>query len=260
MQDQLLMRANAWRHEAYLAAAHARAKQSAANVSLSVLANVVTYALNPERFGLGPARNTATKYKRIWEEMLSDSDPLHKLVADAFDGYLAGDDSLYKSLMPNRDTWTLLEIGRLTEHVRFGQAKPPEWRARKFHAPLYLTASGILEAFPESDDDCFLDYEMAQLAVQRYEKAIPDGMSWRINITKRGRQIHPHAYRRWVKEVKNVDGYKEPRRSLSDSYSMYLDGGYAALRERYSPGYVFMLLRKFKQEGWKIHERQEPQS
>jgi hypothetical protein len=65
------------------------------------MTNVVTYALNPERFGLGPPRNTATKYRRIWEEMLSDSDPLHKLVAETFDGYLAGDDSFCKSLMPN---------------------------------------------------------------------------------------------------------------------------------------------------------------
>ena len=247
--DRLLVRGKAWKSHAFFSFAKARTAKAGIAVSTSVLANVVAYAMDPlliqERL---LARNTVSKYRKIWEEICEGGESLFQQVDRALEAYLAGDDSLLKAVTPERKEWVLVEVGKQIQD-RFG-ASHPEFRARKFHNPMYLTPAGFIQAFPETDEDSFIDYEMASLAVERYRQMLPEGSTVRVTSLKRGRQIHASAFRRWVQEVKGVDGYKEPRRDLRESYNIYADGGTEALKRLYSPGYVFMLMRKFKQKGW----------
>lgn len=248
-RERLVVRGQAWKSQTVFSFAKVRAAKVGLHLRASVLANVVAYAMDPSRFQERPlARNTVAKFTLIWEEILDGETTIFEQVEYALEAYLEGDDSLFKALNPERTEWVLIEVGKQVLD-RFG-ASYPEFRARKFHNPLYLTPAGMIQAFPETDDDSFIDYEMASLAVERYQSMLPEGSTYRVTSLKRGQQIHTRAYRRWAHEVKNVEEYKEPRRDLRESYNIYADGGADALKRLYSPGYVFMLLRKFNQEGW----------
>lgn len=165
--------------------------------------------------------------------------------------YLAGDDAGLRPLIRER---VCVEIGISTKDM--GYAPSAQWRSRKFSDPLFITPSGFLNAYPEVDEDLFLDYDQAQAAVAFYRntpagQSLGTNASYRIETPVELGKIGGAGFKRWQKEVKG-QAYTEPRRSLEEVYSIYASGGREALKALYSPSYTFVLLRKFKLQGWNL--------
>lgn len=165
--------------------------------------------------------------------------------------YLEGDDSELRPYIKQR---TCVEFGTITGRGSYG---PPGWRSRKFSDPLYLTPAGFLRAYPEKDEDLFIDSTQAQLALDFY-RSPPNGIDrekldysiFEPAVLGRGR-IGGKAYQRWLKEVKGQN-YTEPRRSLAESHELYQASGREGLEKLYSRAYVFALVRKFNAEGLEV--------
>ena len=117
-----------------------------------------------------------------------------------------------------------------------------------------------MPAFPECDEDLFLDSEQAQLALKFYmgttHPKINDKTGYRIISHAVPGQVGGGAYRRWLAEVKNQH-YQEPRRSLQESHALYLQWGRAGLKSEYAKAYVYALLRKFKAAGLSLHPEEQ---
>jgi hypothetical protein len=110
----------------------------------------------------------------------------------------------------------------------------------------------LLHAFPEEDADLFIDQDAAWAAITKWgsQKA-----GWSVSQTKLARQLKRKDYQRWLAEVKSLpEGveYKEPRRSLEESYAIYADAGMAGLRKLYTSSHCFHLIAKFKDQGWTV--------
>lgn len=170
------------------------------------------------------------------------------ILDQALDFYVRGDDSVLREYIKGR---VFVEFGTRLERTSYGGGAP-SWRSRKFSDPLYLTPAGFLHAYPEEDQDLFLDLEQASLALEFY-KTQPNQLklenaSYRICSPAILGRIGGAGYKRWCTEVKNIE-YTEPRRSLAESHAIYLERGRTGLKEDYSPAYVYALLRKFKAEG-----------
>lgn len=167
-------------------------------------------------------------------------------VQRALDLYVQGDDSELRPYIKGRVS---VEFG--TRVATYGGGAPG-WRSRKFSDPLYLTPAGFLQAYPEVDEDLFIDMEQASAALEFYKAHPPklklDNASYRISSPVMLGKIGGAGYKRWLKEVKNQD-YTEPRRSLAETHAIYAESGRAGLKEIYSPTYVYALLRRFKAEG-----------
>lgn len=164
--------------------------------------------------------------------------------------YMAGDDSALRPLVPRRVS---VEIGTRASNSSYGAA--PVWRSRKFSDPLFVTPAGYLNAYPEVDEDLFIDSVQAQEALEFY-KGMPnryklDNASFQISEPAVLGKIGGPGYKRWLAEVKGLQ-YTEPRRPLAETHTLYLQGGRAQLAKEYSPSYVFALIRKFNIGGLEV--------
>lgn len=173
-----------------------------------------------------------------------------KALDDSIANYLAGDDSELRRYLSER---VVVEIGIAPITSEFART---DWRSRKFSDPLYLTPAGFLHAYPEADDDLFIDHDQVQTALSFYRNTaegnkLAKNSQFRIIAPAVLGKIGGKGYGRWVKEVKGKS-YSEPRRSLAESHEIYASGGRAALKDIYSPSYVFVLLRKFAHNGLQL--------
>ena len=110
------------------------------------------------------------KVEAIFNECIS-SDQMRAL-DQALDLYVQGDDSELRPFIKGRVS---VEFGSRTDNSRYGGA--PGWRSRKFSDPLYLTPAGFLQAYPEADEDLFLDMEQARAALEFY-KSVPNKLKF----------------------------------------------------------------------------------
>ena len=190
---------------------------------------------------------------KIWqdkaEDIFNELVPPEKLqaVVNAAELYINGDDSALRQLVPRRVS---VEIGTKISNSNYGSA--PVWRSRKFSDPLFVTPAGFLNAYPEMDEDLFIDNVQAQQALVFYR-----GMPNKFSLENASYQIIEPAvlgkiggdgYKRWQAEVKGQH-YTEPRRSLAQAHALYQEHGRVQLEKEYSPSYVFALIRKFNTEG-----------
>lgn len=187
------------------------------------------------------------KVESIFNELMPAS--LLQSLESALQQYVQGDDAELRPYIKGRVT---IEFGTRIDSYNRGS---PGWRSRKFSDPLYLTPAGFLQAYPEVDEDLFLDMEQAQIALDFY-RGVPNSLglekaSYQISSPAVLGKIGGAGYKRWVKEVKNQE-YTEPRRTLQESFGIYEQSGQAGLKEMYSPAYVYALLRKFKAAGLKV--------
>lgn len=194
------------------------------------------------------------KVATIFDELIPP--PKMQLLVRALDLYVEGDDSELRPLIKGRVS---VEFGTRVDTYGVGV---PSWRSRKFSDPLFLTPAGFLFAYPEADEDLFLDMEQAHAALAFY-KAIPnkpvlDKLSYRVSSQVVLGKIGGAGYKRWVNEVKNK-AYVEPRRSLAETHAIYTEHGRAGLKGIYSPAYVYALLRKFKAEGLPMFSEDQAQ-
>ena len=114
-------------------------------------------------------------------------------------------------------------------------------RKRKFSNPLFLTPDGLLNAFPEKDEDLFATAEVAVDAVKRHSL---DG-HWEVRRTTLGTELRTKPYLRWTREVKGVN-YQEPRRTDAELIIVYENGGRDALRKLYSKAHAFKIEKRLK--------------
>ena len=123
---------------------------------------------------------------------------------------------------------------------------------RKYSDPLFVTPRGLLRAFPEKDEDLFLDPASAWAAIARFGDGAPV-LEWLVYETKLEALLRTRPYLRWCKDVKSIlegAAYKEPRETLETSFAIYSVGGRKALRARYTRTHCLWLLRKFREQGW----------
>lgn len=165
--------------------------------------------------------------------------------------YIAGDDSELRHFVSER---VVVEIGIIAKTPGYGHN---EWRSRKFSDPLYLCPAGFLNAYPEADEDLFMDLGQADQAIAFYRgtsagQELGQNASYRVIAPAVLGKIGGAGYQRWTTEVKGKT-YIEPRRSLSETHEIYRMGGRDALKALYSPSYVFVLLRKFAKNGLPLH-------
>ena len=171
----------------------------------------------------------------------------------ARDKAYAGDDSDYRALTLGRggnQRWLIARVSIPLDPMD----KIPLNRSRKFSNPLFLTPHGQLHAFPQRDEDLFVTMELAQAALYVLAQA-GDLQMWNIEAVKLEQLHKSKRYKRWLSVVATLpDGveYKEPRRTLEQSYALYVEGGREALRKVYDAGYCKHLLAKFRQEGWGV--------
>ena len=188
------------------------------------------------------------KIQEVFDQLIPEAE-MQALDASVA-SYLAGDDSELRRYVSDR---VLVEIGIAPAAADFGRT---DWRSRKFSDPLYLTPAGFLHAFPESDEDLFMDHDQAQTALAFYRNTaegnkLAKNTQFRILAPAVLGQIGGPAYQRWAKEVKGK-AYTEPRRSMAETHEIYSAGGRDALKAIYSPSYVFVLLRKFANHGLEL--------
>ena len=184
----------------------------------------------------------------LFEQLVTPAEM--QLLDSSIAQYIAGDDGDLRSYVRER---VVVEIGISTNSSAYGRS---EWRSRKFSDPLYLTPSGFLHAYPEADEDLFMDLDQAEQAIKFYRNTaegqrLPQNASYRMQTPAVVGQIGGPAYRRWVAEVKGKV-YTEPRRSLAETFEIYSAGGRDALKDLYSPSYVFVLLRKYAKNGLQL--------
>lgn len=185
------------------------------------------------------------KVERIFAECVSTSQL--RQIEQAVALYVSGDDTELRPFIRRRVS---VEIGTRARNSSYGAA--PVWRSRKFSDPLFVTPAGFLNAYPEVDEDLFIDSVQAQQAVTFY-RDIPskfklENASFQISEPAVLGKIGGPGFKRWLAEVKGQQ-YTEPRRPLAEAHALYLQGGRAQLEKEYSPSYVFALIRKFNAEG-----------
>lgn len=123
---------------------------------------------------------------------------------------------------------------------------------RKYSDPLFVTPHGLLHAFPEKDDDLFLDSASAWAAIAKFG-GDAQAFDWLVYDSKLEALRCTKRYLRWSKDVKSLPegvAYKAPREALEASFAVYSAGGKEALRARYTRTHCAWLLRKFREQGW----------
>ena len=170
-------------------------------------------------------------------------------IDSAVDQYILGDDSELRVYIKNR---VYVEIGSYITGASYG---PPKFRSRKFSSPLYVTPAGYLYAYPENDNDLFMDMTQADMAMEFYKKIDTgfksENMGFRMSTNAKLGKIGGKSYMRWLEEVKEKN-YKEPRKTVEESHAIYISEGRVALEKIYSPGHIYGLIRKFDKLGFKI--------
>jgi hypothetical protein len=167
------------------------------------------------------------------------------LFAKAYEQLKGGDDALYRSLT----------IGGTRFMVQAMTVEPDPYskfnvagRRRKFSNPLFITPAGLLHAFPQIDEDLFVDIDSAKAAVQHHAARV----NWSICSTTLASLVKSKAYQRWLAEVASLpagEGYVEPRRSIEETFAIYAAEGMAGLRRHYTRAHAFHLIAKFKDQG-----------
>ena len=155
---------------------------------------------------------------------------------------LAGDDAEFRSMTDVR--WCaecLVSGGGFAAGAR---ANAPHGRRRKYSNPQFMTPHGLINTYPEMDEDLFLSEEQAHSALVRAGLA----GAWELRETLLEMEMRDKRYLRWEQEVKGTD-YLEPRRSLEEVIAIYQDGGRASLRKLYTREHVAKLLAKMRAHG-----------
>lgn len=168
---------------------------------------------------------------------------LHGLAADLL---RRGDESLYRALTVGSTRFTVQCMS--VEPDEFGKSRSALGRKRKFSNPLFITPKGLVHAFPQSDEDMFVNVDTAQEAM----KIHGGNRFWQISSTTLASLMKTKAFQRWRLEVESLPegvGYVEPRRSLEDTFAIYSKDGIAGLRRHYTKSHAFHLIAKYKEQG-----------
>lgn len=116
-------------------------------------------------------------------------------------------------------------------------------KARRFTMPLFLTPDGFVHAFPETASACFEGSEAARHAASTrctgMNYVVKDWSS--VKISRR--------FKLWHERVKPIQNFKESRSSSEKSFELFMEGGWGALRKKYSKPNSLRLLKKFVAEG-----------
>ena len=116
-------------------------------------------------------------------------------------------------------------------------------RKRRYSTPLFLSPNGQIAAFPESADDCFPSLSAAKEAG---ESRLADK---NFRVGRLFNLLQSSRYKSWHDKVKPCDGFKESRTSFLDSWEFYLQGGWHALRGKYTKAHALQLVKRFISEG-----------
>lgn len=187
---------------------------------------------------------------RGWLKRLAKSPKMSKVEREAHttalqharEKALAGDESEFRRLTDVRWCAECLVSG--AGFSAGARANTPFGRRRKYSNPLFMTPHGLINTYPEIDDDLFLSEEQAHAALVRA------GLTgaWELRETLFEMEMRDKRYLRWEQEVKGTD-FQEIKRSLEEVSIIYLDGGRAALRKLYTREHVAKLLSKMRAHG-----------
>jgi hypothetical protein len=117
-------------------------------------------------------------------------------------------------------------------------------RRRKFSNPLFLSPAGLIESYPENDQDLFTSEEIAVAAIRK----LGVGGEWNVRETLLTMETANKRYLRWVAEVKGKE-FSEARRSLEELAEIYRQGGRDALRALYTREHVAKIVTKLRSAG-----------
>lgn len=164
----------------------------------------------------------------------------------AMDEALSGNDSLLRTLTDIRYTAECVVdaggiLGKSLPNASYG-------RRRKFSNPLFLTPSGLKEAYPEKDEDLFSVLQHVTDAVRQLGR----GGDWSIRETLLFMETSNKRYLRWAAEVKGKE-YTEVKRTLEELAEIYQRGGRAALRELYTREHVAKIITRLRSVGTSMH-------
>lgn len=117
-------------------------------------------------------------------------------------------------------------------------------RRRKFSNPLFLSPAGLIESYPENDEDLFTSEEVAVAAIRK----LGVGGEWNVRETLLTMETSSKRYLRWVAEVKGKE-FSEARRTLDELAEIYRQGGRAALRALYTREHVAKIVTRLRAAG-----------
>ena len=116
-------------------------------------------------------------------------------------------------------------------------------RKRRYSTPLFLGPNGLITAFPETGDDCFPSLSAAKEAGN---SRVADK---NFRVGRLFNLLQSSRYKSWYDKVKPCDGFKESRTPFVDSWEFYLQGGWQALRGKYTKAHALQL-KRFVSEGF----------
>lgn len=117
-------------------------------------------------------------------------------------------------------------------------------RKRRYSTPLFLGPNGLITAFPETGDDCFPSLSAAKEAGN---SRVADK---NFRVGRLFNLLQSSRYKSWYDKVKPCDGFKESRTPFVDSWEFYLQGGWQALRGKYTKAHALQLVKRFVSEGF----------
>lgn len=117
-------------------------------------------------------------------------------------------------------------------------------RERRYSSPLFVTPFGLIHAFPEDETHAFQTKELAKAAAA----AIP--LEAAVSVGSLATLLTTRRYRMWQEKVKDSAQYKEQRRTIEESWALYLSGGWKALTSAYTKTHAVRLVRQFVERGW----------
>ena len=155
-----------------------------------------------------------------------------------------GDEGLYRALTIGSTRYMVQCVS--VESDPYSKAPALSGRKRKFSNPNFITPAGALHAFPQVDEDLFVDIESARIANQTHGK----NARWEISSTTVAALMKTKAFQRWKAEVESLppgQAYVEPRRSLEETFAIYKQEGMDGLRRHYTRSHAWHLIAKFKE-------------
>lgn len=117
-------------------------------------------------------------------------------------------------------------------------------RRRKFSNPLFLSPAGLIESYPEKDEDLFTSEEIAVAAIRK----LGVGGEWNVRGTLLTMEISSKHYLQWVAEVKGKE-FSEARRTLDELAEIYRQGDRAALRALCTREHVAKIVTRLRAAG-----------
>lgn len=116
-------------------------------------------------------------------------------------------------------------------------------RKRRYSAPLFLTPGGLISAFPESAEDSFRSLPAAKEAAKTRIANNNFRIGRLFNLLQSAR------YKAWRDKVKPCEGFRETRTPFLENWESYLQGGWQALRGKYTKSHSLQLVKRFISEG-----------